>query len=174
MITTDTTWTTTVRAPFGPLQLTSDGTALTRLLITASPQDPTWRKDPGPFSQVIEELAEYFDGERQTFGTPIRLVGTAFQQSVWAALRDIPYGQTRTYGEIAAAIGSPSAVRAVGLANSRNPISILVPCHRVVGSTGALTGYSGGIDNKRLLLDLERRTVGIGQDSLLTSTAANS
>lgn len=106
-----------------------------------------------------QQLGEYFKGERQDFDIPLEPVGTEFQQRVWRELRAIPYGETMSYGELAARIGTPGAARAVGLANGRNPISIVVPCHRVVGSTGRLTGYAGGAERKQLLLDLERRQV---------------
>jgi methylated-DNA-[protein]-cysteine S-methyltransferase len=115
------------------------------------------RRDPPALVAVADQLAAYFAGELTTFELPLHPVGTAFQLAVWAALRHIPYGQTRSYGDIARAIGRPSAVRAVGLANGRNPISIIVPCHRVIGTDGSLTGYGGGLGRKRFLLDLERR-----------------
>jgi methylated-DNA-[protein]-cysteine S-methyltransferase len=106
-------------------------------------------------------LAEYFAGERQEFDVPLDdAAGTEFQRKVWAELREIPYGETISYAELAQRIGQPTAFRAVGLANGRNPISIIVPCHRVVGSGGSLTGYGGGTDRKQLLLDLEAKTAG--------------
>ncbi|MFK7743051.1 MAG: methylated-DNA--[protein]-cysteine S-methyltransferase [Planctomycetota bacterium] len=101
------------------------------------------------------QLREYFAGERQVFALPLDPVGTAFQQDAWRALRGIPFGETRSYGEQAAAIGKPSAVRAIGAANGRNPLTIVVPCHRVIGSSGQLTGFASGLDNKRALLELE-------------------
>ena len=104
-----------------------------------------------------QELEEYFAGTRQTFDLPLAPKGTAFQQKVWAALREIPYGQTRSYGEIAAIVGNPKASRAVGMANNQNPISILIPCHRVIGKDGSLTGYGGGTEKKKWLLELEQR-----------------
>lgn len=106
--------------------------------------------------QTRTQLAEYFAGTRQTFDVPLDPVGTPFQQRVWLALREIPYGVTISYGTLANRIGNPRAVRAVGLANGRNPISIIVPCHRVIGASGQLTGYGGGLDRKRYLLELER------------------
>ena len=106
--------------------------------------------------QARVELEEYFQVKRREFTVPMELQGTPFQLRVWQALREIPYGQTRTYAEVAQAIGSPKAVRAVGLANSKNPISILVPCHRVIGANGKLTGYAGGLQNKAMLLELEK------------------
>ena len=111
---------------------------------------------PAPLSdRAIRELNEYLDGKRRTFDLPLAPEGTAFQQQVWNALRDIPWGETRSYGQIAAAIGKPGASRAVGLACKRNPIWILIPCHRVLGSKNALTGYAGGLKMKKLLLELE-------------------
>jgi methylated-DNA-[protein]-cysteine S-methyltransferase len=107
--------------------------------------------------QVFAQLDEYFRGERQTFDFPYKLHGTAFQKKVWAALCQIPYGETRSYKEIAEAIGHPKAYRAVGLANNRNPIVIAVPCHRVIGANGSLVGYGGGLDMKQALLQLETK-----------------
>lgn len=116
--------------------------------------------DPAPealalWERVRGELTEYFDGRRKSFDLPLRADGTAFQRSVWAALLEIPYGQTSTYGELARAVGRPGAARAVGQACHKNPVSILIPCHRAVGASGALTGYAGGLDVKRALLELE-------------------
>ena len=113
-------------------------------------------RDDAALHDAATQLREYFAGDRTAFDLALDPVGTPFQLRVWDALREIPYGETRTYGWIAAAIGQPTAVRAVGLANSRNPLSIVVPCHRVVGSTGRLTGYAGGLACKRSLLDLEQ------------------
>lgn len=107
------------------------------------------------FGDVIDQLGEYFAGRRTDFRLTTRPEGTEFQRSVWKALTEIPYGQTRTYGQIAARIGSPKSSRAVGMANGRNPLSIIVPCHRVIGSSGSLIGYGGGVDRKRFLLELE-------------------
>jgi methylated-DNA-[protein]-cysteine S-methyltransferase len=107
------------------------------------------------FEQAEEELREYFDGRRREFTLPLAMEGTSFQREVWQRLCAIPFGETRTYGQIAAAMGTPKAVRAVGLANGRNPISIVVPCHRVIGSDGSLTGYGGGLERKTFLLKLE-------------------
>lgn len=107
--------------------------------------------------EAVRQLREYFAGQRREFDLPLRLRGTAFQMQVWQALQAIPYGEVRTYGEIARAIGKPKACRAVGMANHNNPISIIVPCHRVVGAGGSLTGYGGGLENKRFLLELEKR-----------------
>lgn len=113
-------------------------------------------QDASPLLDAAEaQLREYFAGARRTFDLPLAPHGTEFQQRVWAALRAIPYGETRTYGELAAAIGSPNASRAVGMANHRNPIPIIIPCHRVIGANGTLTGYAGGLEIKRKLLALE-------------------
>ena len=106
---------------------------------------------------AAEQLREYLRGERKMFDLPLAPEGTVFQKAVWSALQEIPYGQTRSYGEIAAQIGRPKACRAVGMANHCNPIPIFIPCHRVVGADGSLTGYAGGLECKRTLLDLERR-----------------
>lgn len=110
-----------------------------------------------PFILEAErELNEYFAGNRREFSVPVHLSGTEFQKKVWRALCDIPYGETRSYKEIAAAVGNPKASRAVGMANHRNPVMILIPCHRVIGADGGLTGYAGGLDGKTALLELER------------------
>ena len=107
--------------------------------------------------KAAEQLAEYFDGKRTKFDLPLALKGTEFQLSVWQALQTIPFGETRSYGDIAVQVGNPRAPRAVGMANNRNPVAIIVPCHRVIGSDGSLTGYGGGLDVKHYLLDLEKR-----------------
>jgi methylated-DNA-[protein]-cysteine S-methyltransferase len=150
----------TLDSPLGELTLVSDGEALTGLYMTEHrhrPQlPPATGDDDRVLAQARDQLAEYFAGERREFDLPLRPAGTPFQQSVWAALREIPYGETAGYGELAARLGRPGAARAVGLANGRNPISIVVPCHRVIGAAGALTGYGGGLERKRYLLELER------------------
>jgi len=152
---------TTLSSPVGDLLLTSDGARLTGLYLeehgggqTAAPS-PDWRRDEAPFREAATQLAEYFEGVRQSFSLPLAAVGTDFQRRVWAALAVIPFGETRSYGEIANAIGQPGSARAVGLANGQNPISIVVPCHRVIGANGTLTGYGGGLDRKRWLLEHE-------------------
>jgi methylated-DNA-[protein]-cysteine S-methyltransferase len=149
----------TLDSPLGELTLVSDGEALTGLYMTEHrhrPQlPPATGDDDGVLAQARDQLVEYFAGERREFDLPLRPAGTPFQQSVWAALREIPYGETAGYGELAARLGRPGAARAVGLANGRNPISIVVPCHRVIGAAGALTGYGGGLERKRYLLELE-------------------
>ena len=109
--------------------------------------------------QAARQLEEYFGGKRRSFDLPLDARGTPFQRSVWAALLAIPYSETRSYGDIAAAVGNPAACRAVGMANNKNPIAILIPCHRVIGADGVLTGYGGGLEAKRLLLDLETKYI---------------
>jgi methylated-DNA-[protein]-cysteine S-methyltransferase len=113
-----------------------------------------------PFKAAADQLGAYFAGALTRFALPLAPRGSVFQQRVWAGLQGIPYGDTESYGELAERIGSPGAARAVGLANGKNPIGIIIPCHRVVGSDGSLTGYGGGIDRKRQLLDLERAVGG--------------
>jgi methylated-DNA-[protein]-cysteine S-methyltransferase len=161
-----TTFTTTIDSPVGPLVLTSDGTALTGVLFDAE-LDPTWSTEPcAVLDRAVAQLGEYFAGERTEFDLPLEPAGTPFQRSTWLALREIPYAETINYGQLALRVGNPKASRAVGLANGRNPISIVVPCHRVIGADGSLTGYGGGLDRKRLLLDLERRVAGVEDPQL--------
>lgn len=152
---------TVIDSPIGKLTLVSTDGSLSGLYMEQQrhrPDDTRFGEpDARVFAQVEEQLAAYFTGELTTFDLPLAPAGTEFQRRVWTALREIPYGATVTYGELAAELGRPTASRAVGLANGRNPISIVVPCHRVVGSSGALTGYGGGLERKRFLLDLERR-----------------
>ncbi len=123
---------------------------------TVSP-DATWREDRTPLHQTIQQLQAYFAGELEKFTLPLAPQGTPFQLKVWKQLCDIPYGETISYGELARRIGNPNASRAVGLANGSNPIPIVIPCHRVIGSNGKLTGYGGGLPIKEKLLALERR-----------------
>jgi methylated-DNA-[protein]-cysteine S-methyltransferase len=164
-----TTHWTTVESPVGELLLTSDGTSLTRLLFAPFEVDPLWSEAPCPvLDAAVAQLREYFAGERTTFDLPLEPAGTPFQQTVWLALRDIPYAETINYGQLALRVGNRNASRAVGLANGRNPISIVVPCHRVIGANGSLTGYGGGLDRKRLLLDLERRVAGVDVEDQLS------
>lgn len=141
----------------GPLTLHSNGVALTGLEF-ADPKYALPPSRPGEdaiLTAACRELDEYFAGSRREFAVPLAPHGTPFQQRVWQALTTIPYGSTRSYGQQAAAIGAPMAVRAVGLANGKNPISIIIPCHRVIGANGALTGFGGGLGRKRFLLELE-------------------
>lgn len=149
-----------VDSPLGPLLLTGNGEALTGLYTDQHGRLPTdlGHRADEEFAQARTQLEEYFAGRRTEFDLPINVPGTAFQQAVWQALRRIRYGSTMSYREVAEEVGSPKAVRAVGSANSRNPISIIVPCHRVVGSDGKLIGYAGGFNAKRWLLDHELAT----------------
>lgn len=143
----------TMPSPLGSLLLTSDGVHLTGLSLSPHHHDLSlWRRDTARFEDARTQLEQYFAGRRTTFDLSIALAGTPFQQNVWKALRRVPYGTTTSYGDIARRIGHPMAVRAVGLANGRNPMAIIVPCHRVIGSDGSLTGYSGGLARKRWLL----------------------
>ncbi|MCR8575991.1 methylated-DNA--[protein]-cysteine S-methyltransferase [Streptomyces sp. Isolate_219] len=154
--------------PMGPLTLVAAGEALSGLYMTdqrhrppqetfGDPADP----DEPPFAETVTQLQAYFRGELTTFDLPLALRGTPFQRRVWAALCTIPYGETVSYGQLAERLGAPSASRAVGLANGRNPVGIIVPCHRVVGANGSLTGYGGGLDRKRRLLAFERTEDGL-------------
>ena len=146
-----------VESPIGRLLLTSDGTSLTGLYMETSRKTQVtdgWVEDAtvAPLAETVRQLTEYFAGTRREFDLPLRLKGTEFQQRVWRELTAIPYGETWSYGQLAKRINKPSASRAVGLANGRNPISILVPCHRVIGADGSLTGYGGGVERKQWLL----------------------
>lgn len=146
------------QSPVGPLTLISDGAALTHLEFE-SQKYPAPKAASGAdkiLDVVRRQLDAYFAGKSRAFDVPVAPRGTPFQEKVWKALMEIPYGATWSYGQLAARIGSPNAQRAVGLANGRNPISIIVPCHRVIGANGSLTGYGGGMERKRLLLDLEQ------------------
>jgi methylated-DNA-[protein]-cysteine S-methyltransferase len=145
-------------SPVGPITLAGDD-QLTHLRMddqTHEPDRSDWRSDPHAFDDAAEQLAAYFVGDLVDFDLDLRLEGTEFQRQVWAGLQDIPYGETWSYGELADHIGRPGASRAVGMANGRNPIGIIVPCHRVIGADGSLTGYGGGLERKQLLLQLER------------------
>lgn len=155
-----------IETPVGKLGITASDEAVTRIFFGReyrnrrrprnAPEACTPETGGSLLLQAAAELAEYFAGTRREFTLPLAPAGTPFQQAVWEALRMIPYGETRTYGQIAAQIGRPTACRAVGMANNRNPIAIVVPCHRVVGSTGALVGYAGGLGVKTHLLNLEK------------------
>jgi methylated-DNA-[protein]-cysteine S-methyltransferase len=144
--------TTIITSPIGPLTLTERDGALVRLSFGAhGPCDP-----PTPLlRRVTGQLNEYFAGTRQEFELPLAPTGTEFQQACWQALAEIPYGETRSYGQQAARIGRPDRARAVGAANGANPIAIILPCHRVIGANGSLVGFGGGLETKRRLLDLE-------------------
>jgi len=156
---------TTMGSPVGPLTIVASDQGVRAVLW---PDDTGWVA-VGPviddnahpvLTAAVEQLEEYFDGAREQFDLPLDPVGTPFQQQAWAALRTIPYGETVSYGEQAARLGDRNKARAVGAANGKNPISIIVPCHRVVGSTGSLTGFAGGLDRKSWLLSHERRHAG--------------
>ncbi|MFF7853055.1 methylated-DNA--[protein]-cysteine S-methyltransferase [Streptomyces sp. NPDC007904] len=163
---------TVTDSPYGPLTLVADDGVLCGLYMTDQRHRPPEEtlgtavpprergrasgRDDTPFAETREQLTAYFAGELTEFTLPLRLNGTPFQRRVWAELARIPYGETRSYGELADALGNPKASRAVGLANGRNPVGIIVPCHRVVGAGGGLTGYGGGLERKRRLLDFER------------------
>lgn len=156
-----------VDSPVGPLTLVAEQGKLCGLYMDSQRHAPDGPDlgipgDPAhePFASAAAQLAEYFAGRRTAFDLPLAPAGTPFQLRVWAALRTIPYGQTVSYGQLASQIGSPAASRAVGLANGRNPISVVVPCHRVIGADGSLTGYGGGLHRKQFLLDLERAIAG--------------
>jgi methylated-DNA-[protein]-cysteine S-methyltransferase len=147
-----------IDSPVGPLTLVEVGGALAGLYLHQHRHQPTIEgpRDDTVLPAVRAQLAGYFAGTLQEFDLPLTVAGTPFQQKVWKALTTIPYGERWSYRELAEAIGKPKAVRAVGLANGRNPVSIVVPCHRVVGADGSLTGYGGGLPAKQFLLDLER------------------
>jgi methylated-DNA-[protein]-cysteine S-methyltransferase len=155
-----TTYYTTLPSPVGDLLLTASEDGLTGVYLPGEGlrPEPDWELDPGRFATCAQQLGEYFDGHRVTFSVPLAPPGTPFQQQVWSELVNIVYGTTITYTELARRVGRPRSIRAVGGANARNPVCIIVPCHRVVGASGALTGYSAGVDAKRWLLDFERAT----------------
>ncbi len=146
--------------PLGPMTVVGQDDLLAGLYLHEQrhlpPADRLGDRDDGILPELQEQLGAYLAGELQAFDVALAPLGTPFQAEVWAALRRVPYGTTTTYGALAAAIGRPAAVRAVGAANGRNPYCLVVPCHRVVGADGSLTGYAGGLDRKRFLLDLER------------------
>lgn len=154
----------TIDSPIGPLTLAGRGAVLTNLRMDDQTHEPNrsgWSPNQCAFPAAVEQLDAYFAGGLRDFDVDLDLRGTEFQQRVWKALLTIPYGETRSYGEIAEQIGAPGAARAVGLANGRNPIAIIVPCHRVIGATGKLTGYGGGLDRKQTLLELEKKRVSV-------------
>jgi methylated-DNA-[protein]-cysteine S-methyltransferase len=153
----------TIDSPIGRLTLTSDGTALSGCYM-ANPAKPPprtadWVMDPNvaPLTEAARQLGEYFAGERQKFDLPLHMNGTEFQKQVWRQLTAIPFGETWSYGQLARRLENPSACRAVGLANGKNPIAIIVPCHRVIGADGSLTGFGGGLSRKEWLLAHEGR-----------------
>jgi methylated-DNA-[protein]-cysteine S-methyltransferase len=154
-----------MESPVGRLLLAADAQGLRQLSFESSKRAasvrPDWREEQAPFAEVIRQLRAYFGGELKTFDLPLAPEGTEFQLLVWNSLRKIPYGQTISYGQLALKIGNPKAVRAVGLANGCNPIPIIIPCHRVIGSDGSLTGFGGGLPNKKKLLALESRQLSL-------------
>lgn len=153
---------TLIDSPYGPLTLVATDGTLSGLYMTEQrhrpPEETFGDRDAGPFGEAISQLEAYFAGELREFELPMRLDGTPFQRTVWQQLQLIPYGETRTYGQLAEALGKPNASRAVGLANGKNPIGVIVPCHRVIGAGGSLTGYGGGLDRKQRLLAFEGAT----------------
>ncbi len=144
-----------IASPIGALRLTARGGKLVRIEFDAPDAEASAEPRAGVLAQVCRQLQEYFAGTRREFALPLAAEGTDFQRAVWSALQEVPYGATASYGAIARRIGRPAAVRAVGLANGRNPIPIVVPCHRIIGSDGSLTGFGGGLHRKRWLLELE-------------------
>lgn len=150
---------TVIDSPYGPLTLVADDGVLCGLYMVGQrhrpPEENFGERDDTLFDEAQAQLKAYFAGESKEFTLELRMAGTPFQRSVWDQLRRIPYGETRSYGELAEALGNVGASRAVGLANGKNPIGIIVPCHRVVGANGGLTGYGGGLDRKKRLLDFE-------------------
>jgi methylated-DNA-[protein]-cysteine S-methyltransferase len=157
-------WYRRMPSPVGPLLLAASERGLQQLMFDrgqALParDDEVWTESPAQLELYAIQLSEYFHGSRRDFSCPLDLQGTAFQQACWQALCEIPYGSTCTYGELARSVGRPTAFRAVGQANHRNPVAIIVPCHRVVGSDGKLTGYGGGLEIKEKLLRLEGMAV---------------
>jgi methylated-DNA-[protein]-cysteine S-methyltransferase len=150
-----------IDTPIGPLTLAAGYAGLHHVLFStgaqASKPDPAWREDASLFKEPIRQMRAYFAGELEVFDLPLAPEGTAFQLKVWQKLCAIPFGETISYGQLARRVGNPRAARAVGLANGQNPIPIIIPCHRVIGSNGKLTGYGGGLPIKEKLLALERR-----------------
>ena len=151
----------TIDTPIGALIVSAEDGAVCSIAVTEPGNEPTAKENANDpvLRQAARELEEYFTGEREAFTFPMRADGTMFQQRVWAALREIPFGETKSYGQIAAEIDNPKASRAVGMACNKNPIMIAVPCHRVVGASGALVGYAYGTGVKQRLLDLERENI---------------
>ena len=147
---------TTYESPLGTLLLVAEAGKIVRLALPGATPDPSWARDDKAFADARKQLADYFAGKRRDFDLPLAPRGTKFEMKVWNALREIPYGETVSYADIARAIGNPHGARAVGQANGRNPIAIVVPCHRVIASGGKIGGYGGGVPAKRKLLALEQ------------------
>jgi methylated-DNA-[protein]-cysteine S-methyltransferase len=177
MTTSPRTYFSVTSSPIGRLLFVARGDALAGLYMEkhsgAPLDDAAWIQDESRFTAARTQLAEYFAGTRTSFDLPLALVGTPFQRRVWNALLAIPFGETISYGELARRVGSPKAARAVGHSNARNPVSIVVPCHRVIGANGALTGYGGGEERKRWLLDWERGRAVAPHPAARSSTLTN-
>ena len=150
-----TVYANTIKSPVGLVEVTASDAGVTSIYFVEQPQHQT--RPNQHINQCLTELGEYFDGNRKAFDVPLDPQGTEFQQQVWQALLEIPYGQMASYAEVASAINKPKAVRAVGAANGRNPLPIVIPCHRVIGTNGSLTGFGGGLEAKTFLLELERK-----------------
>lgn len=172
-------WTTTVQSPVGELRAFASKQGICGLLW---PQSDVTRFSVGAefvepldpvFASLVIQLNEYFEGTRRQFDLPLAPVGTEFQLSVWNALRAISFGETRSYTELAAMVGRPNAVRAVGAANGKNPISIIIPCHRVIGANGSLTGFAGGLPAKRFLLEHEEHSAARNAPSVVSGAMRN-
>jgi len=151
---------TFVETPIGSILVAGDDDAIHEIHFAGRKPQDDWTRNDGALKYATAQLEAYFDGKRQTFDFPLAPRGTTFQLDVWGALQRIPFGETTTYASLAETIGRPRAVRAVGAANGANPIPIVIPCHRVIGSSGSLTGFGGGLDTKRWLLDHEARIAG--------------
>jgi len=147
---------TTYESPLGTLLLVAEDGVIVRLALPGATPETSWARDDRAFAEARKQLADYFAGRRRDFDLPLAPRGTKFEMKVWSALRKIPYGETVSYADIARAIGNPHGARAVGQANGRNPIAIVVPCHRVIASGGKIGGYGGGVPAKRKLLALEQ------------------
>jgi methylated-DNA-[protein]-cysteine S-methyltransferase len=167
---------TSIESPVGRLTMTASAGLIDGLFMDAQrhapAQDPRWVRDESPFGELIAQLDQYFAGSAVEFDVPLSLSGTDFQRRVWTELRGIPHGETISYGELARRLGSPGASRAVGLANGRNPIAIVIPCHRVIGANGRLTGYGGGLERKAWLLRHEAALQGGPAETLFGESLA--
>jgi methylated-DNA-[protein]-cysteine S-methyltransferase len=141
----------------GKIGISENGTAVTNIYFNENPENEEQLVETPLIKKAFEQINEYLDGRRKTFDFPIELIGTEFQKSVWRSLQEIPYGLTKTYKEIAVAIGNEKACRAVGMANNKNPLPIVIPCHRVIGSNGKLVGYAGGLNIKENLIQIENQ-----------------
>lgn len=155
-----TTTFTFIESPIGPLLAARKGESIIEIRFSPADAPDDWTRDDGAFRDLRKALERYFSGRSKTFDVPLEPRGTEFQKSVWRALLEVPYGETTTYGDLARRLGNPSAVRAVGAANGANPIPIVIPCHRVIGSNGSLVGFGGGLPVKRWLLDHEAAVAG--------------